>query len=361
MAPEKKTVERTAASSRPKRTPKPTTVATSSTPAPKSKKNTTATKKAAPKKVATGGVTKKAAPKKAAPKKATVAKKAAPKKAAAPRKAATTKTEPKKAAPTYQKWVVKADGSNPFGPAADKKIAEAKAAEKAHQARVEIDLRYLDEAFIKHLEHSIYAKGRAAGQFRDFDTFDAFFDWSKETDLQAWEIAHKQKIGAIESQYHIGQANEMKEKMYEKRKRGEIPHIDNMTDYLHWEEIEKERAKIIEDYKMKERKKHHHNGNVNGNGNGNGNGNVSAISSPVKKAQNAIVNASPVKKAQEAFAGGGNRSGRPKSPEKRSPEKNMTSNDSGYQADIEQHSVMSRTWELAANAVEAMRSAVVLE
>jgi hypothetical protein len=124
-----------------------------------------------------------------------------------------------------------------------------------------------------------------------------------------------------------------------------------------------------EDYKMKESKKHHHhNGNVNGNGNGgrngNGNGNVSAINSPVEKAQNAIVNASPVKKVQEAFAGGrSSRSKSPekKSPEKRSPEKKMTSNDSGYQADTEQQGVMSRTWELAANAVEAMRSAVVPE
>jgi hypothetical protein len=150
-----------------------------------------------------------------------------------------------------------------------------------------------------------------------------------------------------------------------------------MDDAVFWKEIGKERAKIMEEYRIKESKKHHHNGNVNGNGNGsrngngngNRNGNVSAISSPVKKAQNAIVNASPVKKVQEAFAGG-NRSGRSKSPEKKSPEKKspekrspekkkMTGNDSGYQADNEQQSVMSRTWELAANAVEAMRSAVV--
>jgi hypothetical protein len=69
-----------------------------------------------------------------------------------------------------------------------------------------------------------------------------------------------------------------------------------------------------------------------------------------------------VKKVQEAFTGG--RSGRSKSPEKRSIEKKSpekkknTSNDSGYQADNERQGVMSRTWELAANAVEAMRSAV---
>ena len=84
--------------------------------------------------------------------------------------------------------------------------------------------------------------------------------------------------------------------------------------------------------------------------NRNGNGNVSAINSPVKKAQNTIVNASPVKRVQDAFTGGNNR---PKSPQKK-----VTSNDSGFQADNEQQSVMSRTWELAANAVEAMRSAV---
>ncbi|KAK6000761.1 hypothetical protein QM012_003486 [Aureobasidium pullulans] len=75
----------------------------------------------------------------------------------------------------------------------------------------------------------------------------------------------------------------------------------------------------------------------------------SCISSPVKKAQSAIVDASPMKKAQDAMT-----RSRSKSPEK----KKMTSNDSGYQADNEQQSVVSRTWELAANAVEAMKSAV---
>jgi outer membrane biosynthesis protein TonB len=96
MVPKKKTVERTAASSRPKRTPKPTTTATTSAPAPKPKKKTTAIKKAAPKKSATTAkVTKKAAPKKAAAKMAAT-KKAAPKKAA-----------PKTAAPKYESGLLK--------------------------------------------------------------------------------------------------------------------------------------------------------------------------------------------------------------------------------------------------------------
>lgn len=86
MAP-KKTIERTAASSRPKRTLKPTTVAVPSAPASKPEKKTTVTKKAAtktaaPKKTAANKVTKKTAPKKTAP------KKAAPQKAGAAAKGA---------------------------------------------------------------------------------------------------------------------------------------------------------------------------------------------------------------------------------------------------------------------------------
>jgi hypothetical protein len=351
MAPKKKTVVRTAASSRPKRTPKPTTAATTSAPAPKPKKKTTATKKIAPKKSVTGAkVTKKAAPKKAAPKKAAT-KKAATKKAA-PKKAA-----PKTGAPKYEKWVVKADGSNPLGPAAQAKI-DARRAEERERSKVytEIGSRYTDQ-FIQQLQ-VMYTQGLAVGAFESIGSFEAFLEWSSDVDEQAWDIAHEKKIGTLEAQYSKKQMAEMIQDMYEKQERGEVPHIEDINDMLYWKEIEKERSKIIEEFKVKEAKEkkqyqqQHRNGNGNGNRNGGGNrnGNVSAISSPVKKAQNTIVNASPVKKVQDAFNGGNNRS--------KSPGKKMTSNDSGYQADNEQQSVMSRTWELAANAVEAMRSAV---
>jgi hypothetical protein len=202
MAPKKKTVERTAAFSRPKRTPKPSTVATSSAPAPKSKKKTTVTKKAASKKVVTGGVTKKTAPKKAAPKKAAVAKKAAPKKAAS-----------KKAAPTYLKWVVKADGSNPLGAVGEKSIKERKEKEAAawdQYAHDEINLRHTDRPFLKHLRYITYTNGRAAGQFRDFNTWESFLKWSKEIDKQAWDKAHERKIGSLESDYTGKQAHDLK-------------------------------------------------------------------------------------------------------------------------------------------------------
>jgi hypothetical protein len=355
MAPKKETVERTAASSRPKRTPKPTTVATSSAPASKPKKKTTATKKVAPKKSVTAGrVTKKAAPKKTAPK-----------------KAATKKAAPKKAAPAYQKWVVKADGRNPLGAVGEKRIKDRDATLKASEGLDMTELRHTDKEFITRLEHSVYPRCRATGQFGDMNTFGKFVEWSKKIDKQAWDKAHEQKIGSLEGECTPKQVHEMMRELHENTEKGKNPHIRDTTDFLYWKEIEKEREKIMEEYTMKESKKYH-NGNVNGNGNGgnrngNRNGNVSAISSPVKKAQNTIINASPVKKVQEAFTGG--RSGRSKSPEKRSPEKRSpekrspekkknTSNDSGYQADNEQQSVMDRTWELAANAVEAMRSAV---
>ena len=355
MAPKKKTVVRTAASSRPKRTPKPTTAATTSAPAPTPKKKTTATKKTAPKKSVTGAkVTKKVAPKKAAPKKAAT-KKAATKKAA-PKKTATKKAAPKTAAPKYEKWIVKADGSNPLGPAAQAKI-DARRAEERERKKVyaEIGSRYTDQ-FIKQLE-VVYAQGLAVGAFESIGSFGAFLEWSSDVDEQAWDIAHEKKIGTLEAQYSKKQMAEMIQDMYEKQERGEVPHIEDINDMLYWNEIEKERSKIIDEFKVKEAKEkqqyqQHRNGNGNGNRNGGGNrnGNVSAISSPVKKVQNTIVNASPMKKVQDAFTGGSNRS--------KSPGKKMTSNDSGYQADNEQQSVMSRTWELAANAVEAMRSAV---
>lgn len=114
-----------------------------------------------------------------------------------------------------------------------------------------------------------------------------------------------------------------------------MPRRHRLRDYL----IDKERAKIIAKYKADYKKQQSPKKKQE---------NVSAISSPAKKAQNSIVNANPVKKAQDALT-------RSRS---KSPAKKMTSNDSGYQADNEQQSVMSRTWELAANAVEAMRSAV---
>ena len=292
-------------------------------------------------------------------------------KKAVPRKPAPKKPAPKTAAPTYEKWVVKADGSNPLGPAAQKKIDDRKAAEKVHKAMYSaIDARYTLD-FI-HSLGTMYSNGRAVGTFRDIDSFEAFLEWSKEVDEQAWEKVHKQKIGSIEAQYTSKQVDKMIEEMHEQQRRGEIPHIDDMTDFLYWKEIEKERERIIREYRAKEFKQQQQKGNGNGNGNGNGRGNknanVSAISSPVKKAQNTIVNASPVKRVQEAVTGGSK--SKSNSPQKKlnssqkktnSPQKKMNSNDSGYQADNEQQGVMSRTWELAANAVEAMRSAVVPE
>jgi hypothetical protein len=238
MAPKKKTVERTAASSRPKRTPKPTTVAATSAPAPKLKKKTTATKQAAPKKVATSGVTKKAAPKKTA----------APRKAAAPKKAATKKTASKKAAPTYQKWIVKADGSNPLGAVGEKKIKDRKEKEAAasdQHVRDEINLRHTDRPFLQHLRYITYTNGRAAGQFKDFNTWESFLKWSKEIDKQAWDKAHERKVGSLESDYTGKQAHDLRKETLENIENGRNPHIRNMEDAVYWNEIEKERANIM--------------------------------------------------------------------------------------------------------------------
>ena len=383
MAPKRKTVERTAASTRSKRTPKPTTVAASSAPAPNPKKKTTAAKKAAPKKsVIDSKVIKTSCIRKTPAKKAetscikkTPTKKAVPKKSVTDSKVIKTICRPRKTpkeaapktdAPKYEKWVVKADGSNPLGPAAQKKIDDRKAAEKVHKAMYsDIDARH-SLPFIQSL-HTRYSQGRAVGAFESIGSFEAFVEWSKEVDEQAYEKAYKQKIGSIEGQYTSKQADKMIEEMHDQQERGEIPHINTITDFLYWKEIDKEREKIIAEYRAKEFRQQHRNGNGNGNGNrnrngnGNRNGNVSAISSPVKKAQNTVVNASPVKKVREAFSGGSK--SKTNSPQKKmnSPQKKLNSNDSGYQADNEQQSVMSRTWELAANAVEAMRSAVVPE
>ncbi|KAH0401307.1 hypothetical protein KCU89_g4295, partial [Aureobasidium melanogenum] len=333
MAP-KKPIERTAASSRPKRTPKPTTVATPSTPASRPKKKTTASKKAAtktaaPKKAAATKVTKKAAPKK------TASKKAAPKKAGAAAKGAQKETAAK-----YQKWVVPLY-ENPLGAEGQKRIAERKkkeAEEDDRWKRSAIDAKYMQLSVYNQLKKD-YEEGVAKGEWAKTG-FEKFFKMHKDFDAQAWDKAHERKIGSLEGEYTSSEAKDMIKDMRQKQDRNQIPHILHFTDYLYWKEIDKERAKIIAaykaDYKKEQQKKKKQ-------------GNVSAVSSPVKKAQNTIVNSSPVKKAQDALM-----RSRSKSPEK----KKMLSNDSGYQADNEQQSVMSRTWELAANAVEAMRSAV---
>ncbi|KAG9666552.1 hypothetical protein KCU95_g19128, partial [Aureobasidium melanogenum] len=333
MAPKKK-VESTAASSRPKRTPKPTTVATSSAPAPERKKKTNASKKAA---------TKTAAPKKAAATK--VIKKTAPKKAAtkksAPKKAGAAATGAQKASTAkHEKWTIP-PYENPHGPVEGQKRIDArkkKEAEASEKYKHEsIGSRYTP-SMIKELKKD-YEEGVSNGEW-DKMGFDKFLKTYKGFDAQAWDKAHKRKIGDLESDYTSKQADAMIKDMHAGQEKGEIPHILTITDYLYWKEIDKERAKIIAkykaDYKKEQKKKQ---------------GNVStAVSSPVKKVQNSIVNASPVKKAQDALT-----RSRSKSPEK---QKKMWSHDSGYQADNEQQSVMSRTWELAANAVEAMRSAV---
>ncbi|KAH0344204.1 hypothetical protein KCU81_g4879, partial [Aureobasidium melanogenum] len=323
MAPKKK-VERTAASSRPKRTPKPTTVATSSAPAPKPKKKTTASKKAAATKV-----TKKTAPKKAA------TKKSAPKKAGAIAKKGAQKASTAK----YEKWVIP-PYENPHGPVEGQKRIDArkkKEAEASEKYKHEnIGSRYTPSV-IKELKKD-YEEGVSKGEWEKMG-FDNFLKTYKGFDAQAWDKAHERKIGNIEGDYTSKQADAMIKDMHARREKGEIPHILTITDYLYWKEIDKERAKIIAkykaDYKKEQKKKQ---------------GNASAVSSPVKKVQNSIVNASPVKKAQDALT-----RSRSKSPEK---QKKIRSHDSGHQADNEQQSVMSRTWELAANAVEAMRSAV---
>ncbi|KAG9947630.1 hypothetical protein KCU85_g5721, partial [Aureobasidium melanogenum] len=324
MAPKKK-VEQTAASSRPKRPPKPTTVATSLAPAPKPKKKTTASKKAA---------TKTAAPKKAAATK--VIKKTAAKKAGTTAKKVAQKASTAK----YDKWVIPAY-ENPHGPVEGQKRIDArkkKEAEASEKYKHEnIDARYTPPV-IKELKKD-YEEGVSKGEWEKMG-FDKFLKTYKGFDAQAWDKAHERKIGNIEGDYTSKQADAIIKDMHARREKGEIPHILTITDYLYWKEIDKERAKIIAkykaDYKKEQKKKQ---------------GNVStAVSSPVKKVQNSTVNASPVKKAQDALT-----RSKSKSPEK---QKKMWSHDSGYQADNEQQSVMSRTWELAANAVEAMRSAV---
>ncbi|KAH0372529.1 hypothetical protein KCU65_g1081, partial [Aureobasidium melanogenum] len=335
MAPKKK-VERTAASSRPKRTPKPTTVATSSAPASKPKKTTTASKKAAtktaaPKKAAATKVTKKTAPKKAATKK-TAAKKAG----------AAAKGAQKASTAKYEKWVIPAY-ANPHGAVEGQKRIDARKKKEAEEEKKykheNIDARYTP-LVIKELKKD-YEEGVSKGEWEKVG-FDKFLKTYKSFDAQAWDKAHERHIGSIEGDYTSKQADAMIKDMHARRDKNEIPHIHTITDYLYWKEIDKERAKIIAkykaDYKKGQQKKKQ--GNV-----------VSAaVSSPVKKVQSSIVNASPVKKAQDALS-----RSRSMSPEK---QKKVWRSDSGYQADNEQQSVMSRTWELAANAVEAMRSAV---
>lgn len=330
MAPQK-TIERTAASSRPKRTPKPTPVATPLTSVSKpKKKKTTATKKAATKtaalkKTAATKVTKKAAPKKTAP------KKAAPIKAGAAAKSAQ-----KEPAAKYQKWIVPL-WKNPLGPEAQKKIDKRKEAEKEDECKYScIEARYT-EPVIEQLKKE-YQEGMAKGEWPKMG-FEMFLETYKDFDEQAWDKAHERKIGSIEGDYTSAEADDMIKDMHKKQDRDEIPHILNLTDYLYWKEIDKERAKIIAKYKADYEKQQSSKKKQ---------GNVSAIGSPVKKAQSSIVNASPVKRPQDSLT-------RSRS---KSPAKKMLSNGSGYQADNEQQSVMSRTWELAANAVEAMRSAV---
>ncbi|KAG9663113.1 hypothetical protein KCU95_g18074, partial [Aureobasidium melanogenum] len=326
----KKAIERTAASSRPKRTPKPITIATSSALAPKPKKKTTASKKAA---------TKTAAPKKTAATKVT--KKAAPKKTATKKAGAAAKGARKEPAAKYQKWIVP-PYKNPLGAEGQKKIDQRKKKEAKEEEKYKhsaIDARYTLLPVIDQLKKD-YEEGVAKGEWAKMG-FEKFVKTYKDFDSRAWDKAHERKIGSLEGEYTSSEAKDMIKDMRQKQDRNQIPHILNLTDYLYWKEIDKERAKIIAKYKADYKKEQQQKKKKQGN--------VSAVSSPIKKAQNTIVNSSPVKKAQDALT-----RSRSKSPEK----KKMLSNDSGYQADNEQQSVMSRTWELAANAVEAMRSAV---
>lgn len=367
----KKAVVKTAASTRPKRTPKPTTPAVEPAPAaPKPKKaitTTRTTKKAAPKKAAP----KKAAPKKAAPKKA-APKKAAPKKTAAAKvtkKKPAAKATKKKPAPkkdpnaefleegaTIPKRFKGIYENNPLGPAAAQKVADRRAEERATSALYsKMSARY-STRLQDELREELKA-AHARGEWLDM-SFGGWLNYNVEEDVAAWNQAQNTHPAVMGTRYHISEdtMREVTKKLEDGWKEGELEHCNDAGEYLYWMEAEKIKAKKREERMplvkadtarhaaMKDKKKV----------------TVAATrpeplaeewvsaSSPVKKLQETVINASPVKQIQSLF--GANTEG--------SRRRGDWSNDSGYRADNEQSSVLSRTWELAAHAVEAMKGAV---
>ncbi|THY25469.1 hypothetical protein D6D01_05055 [Aureobasidium pullulans] len=352
----KKAVVKTAASTRPKRTLKPSTPAVEPAPAaPKPKKAITTTK-----------TTKKAAPKKAAP------KKAAPKKTAAAKvtkKNPAAKATKKKPAPkkdpnaefleegtTVPKRFEGVYDNNPLGPAAAKKVADRRAKERATSALyTKMSARYstrLQDELGEELKAA-----HARGELLDM-SFGGWLNYNVEEDVTAWDEAKKIRPCVIEGLYDIHDATwkEFTKILEDGWEKGELEHCVDVPDYLYWMEAEKITAKKREERMplvkadaarraaMKDKKK----------------ATVAATrpeplaeewvsaSSPVKTLQETVINMSPVKQIQSLF--GANAEG--------SQRRGHWSNDSGYRADNEQSSVLSRTWELAAHAVEAMKGAV---
>lgn len=357
----KKAVVKTAASTRPKRTPKPTTPAVEPAPAaPKPKKaitTTKTTKKAAPKKAAP----KKAAPKKAAPKKTAAAKvtKKKPTAKATKKKPATRKdpnaefleegaTIPKRFEGIYE--------NNPLGPAAAQKVADRRAEERATSALYsKMSARY-STRLQDELREELKA-AHARGEWLDM-SFGGWLNYNVEEDVAAWNQAQNTDHAVMGTRYRISEdtMREVTKKLEDAWKEGELEHCNDAGEYLYWMEAERIKAKKREERMplvkadaarhaaMKDKKK----------------ATVAATrpeplaeewvsaSSPVKKLQETVINASPVKQIQSLF--GANTEG--------SQRRGDWSNDSGYRADNEQSSVLSRTWELAAHAVEAMKGAV---
>ncbi|THX74901.1 hypothetical protein D6D05_06754 [Aureobasidium pullulans] len=354
----KKAVVKTAASTRPKRTPKPSTPAVESAPAAPKPKTITTTK-----------TTKKTAPKKAAP------KKAAPKKTAAAKvtkKKPTAKATKKKPAPkkdpnaefleegaTIPKRFEGIYDNNPLDPAAAQKVADRRAEERATSALYsKMSARY-STRLQDELREELKA-AHARGEWLDM-SFGGWLNYNVEEDVAAWNEAKKIRPCVpcvIEDLYDIHDATwkEFTKILEDGWKKGELEHCVDVPDYLYWMEAEKIKAKKREERMplvkadaarhaaMKDKKKV----------------TVAAsrpeplaeewvsASSPVKKLQETVINASPVKQIQSLF--GANTEG--------SQRRGDWSNDSGYRADNEQSSVLIRTWELAAHAVEAMKGAV---
>lgn len=343
----KKAVVKTAASTRPKRTPKPTTPAVEPAPAaPKPKKAITTTK-----------TTKKAAPKKAAP------KKAAPKKTAAAKvtkKKPATKKDPNaeflEEGATIPKRFEGIYENNPLGPAAAQKVADRRAEERATSALYsKMSARY-STRLQDELREELKA-AHARGEWLDM-SFGGWLNYNVEEDVAAWNQAQNIHSAMLIAMFDINEATlkEVEKKLEDAWKEGELEHCNDADEYFCWQAAENIRAaereiKMVSvradaarHAAMKDKKKV----------------TVAATrpeplaeewvsaSSPVKKLQETVINASPVKQIQSHF--GANTEG--------SQRRGDWSNDSGYRADNEQSSVLSRTWELAAHAVEAMKGAV---
>ncbi|KAI5248991.1 hypothetical protein E4T43_01094 [Aureobasidium subglaciale] len=273
MAPKKVAVVRTAASSRPRRTAKPTTAAT-----------TTSATAAMPKKAAY----KKAAPKKAAPK---VTKKKATSKKTVASKRTYTKKDPEDyeplptITPREKARMTKnlAKNASQWNQKPEPYVAPTPEEEWIWK---NIESKYTP-AVCNKLEIEWAEKLNTNPKDRYIGNLDRYILEHQELDAEAWIRAHEKKIGAIEGQYTLDQITAMDKEVYAKQRRGKLPHIRDRTDMLYWAEIDKERVKILE-----ERRKAGESTIV------------SAAVPPVQKLQKAIANSSPVKKAQGAFGEG---------------------------------------------------------